>query len=112
MKSNTANSVKAVRKFDWLKAYQWKKGQSGNPSGYRPSPLKQFARELIAGMNEEDKLRFLKEINKAEIWRMAEGNPETKEHLEHSGEIKTGESLSAEVISIAKAELKKRKTRE
>lgn len=30
--------------------------------------------------------------------------------IEHSGEIKTGESYSAEVIALAKQELKKRKT--
>jgi hypothetical protein len=57
----------------WL----WKKGQSGNLKG-RPKgkTMKEYIKEYLACMTEEERQEFLNGIPKEIIWKMAEGNPQ------------------------------------
>lgn len=62
----------------WL----WKKGQSGNLKG-RPKgkSMKEYARDYLASMTDEERQEFLDGIPKVDIWKLAEGNPDTKTAL-------------------------------
>ena len=63
-------------KADHLAPYQFKPGQSGNPSGRTPGKsLKEYAKEMLASMTEEERQDYLKGLSKDIIWKMAEGNP-------------------------------------
>jgi hypothetical protein len=70
-----------------IKPWQWKKGQSGNIAG-RPKgkSMKEFAREYLNRMTEEERDTFMEGMDKETIWKMAEGNPEQKN--ENTGEIR------------------------
>lgn len=66
------NKEKAQR----LAPYMWKPGQSGNPKG-RPKEktMKEWAREILMKMTEEERKKFFLGMDKHVIWKMAEGNP-------------------------------------
>ena len=66
----------------WL----WKKGQSGNLAG-RPKgkTLKEYAREYLSKMNDEERDEWLDGLPKDVVWRMAEGNPHSTEDLTSGG---------------------------
>lgn len=57
-----------------LLPYQWKKGQSGNIMG-RPKgkTMKEYAREYLERMTDEERDEWLEGIGKDKIWEMAEG---------------------------------------
>lgn len=63
---------------DNLKPWQFQPGQSGNPSG-RPKgrkSLKTFAKEYLESLSNEEKLEFMRGLDKKTVWEMSEGKPE------------------------------------
>lgn len=70
------------------KPWLFQPGVSGNPGG-RPKgskSLKTFVQEMLRDMDDEEKVLFLKGLPKAEIWKMAEGNPKQDTDVTSGGE--------------------------
>lgn len=69
-----------------LQPYQYKKGQSGNPSG-RPKgiSLKEYAKQKLLSMTDEEREEFFDGINKDTIWEMAEGKAPTATDITSNG---------------------------
>ncbi len=67
----------ARNKADHLKPWQFQPGKSGNPGGRIPGTksLKAFAKEYLLSLNDEEKLEYMKGMDKKAIWEMAEDKP-------------------------------------
>lgn len=77
-----------------LLPHVYKKGQSGNPGG-RPVgsvSMKQYVKNKLLSMTEEEREEFLEGVDKRTIWEMSEGKP--KQDVEMSGE------LTSKIISV------------
>lgn len=89
--NNTGEQHK--KQYDWLRQYQFQKGQSGNPSGAnKGKKMKTLAAEMLADMSDEDKAKWLNTQSPEFVWKMAEGNPAN--NVEISGE------LTSKIINI------------
>jgi hypothetical protein len=60
----------------------YRAGQSGNPGG-RPKgkTLKQYTRDKLAEMTDDEREKFLEGLPKEIMWKMAEGMPEQSNKL-------------------------------
>jgi hypothetical protein len=79
---------------DRIKPWQFQPGVSGNPGG-KPKgtvSLKTYARKYIQELTDEEKLEFLKGIDKKTVWEMSEGK--AKQDIEASIE------MTSKIISV------------
>lgn len=76
------------QKENSAKPWLWKKGQSGNIMG-RPKgkTMKEYARQYLERMTDEERDEWLHGISKDKIWEMSEGK--AKQDVELSGEVKS-----------------------
>ncbi len=75
-------------KVPWqLRPHQFKPGDRANPHG-RPKgsiSLKEYARKYLMEMTEDEKIDFMKGLDKVDIWKLAEGNPASNVDLTSKG---------------------------
>lgn len=114
MAGSTGNSRGSAPKKkvvpEWLKPFQFKPGQSGNPDGRPKNTLKDFARKYLSEMSDAEKIAYLNNLEhgkiKGETWRMAEGNPKQEEQVTVD---KEGVIALTEFFRLAAKPLKKKK---
>lgn len=82
------STLENEKKLAHLQPWQYKKGQSGNPSG-RPAgkSLKQYTIEKLNSMTDEEREEFLNGIDKKTIWEMGEGKAKQDTDLNVGGDI-------------------------
>lgn len=70
------------------KPWLFKKGNAGGPGRPKGSgkSLKEYSREYLASMTDEERLEFMEGLPKLDIWKMAEGNPKADLDITSDGQ--------------------------
>lgn len=76
------DDVENVAETSDYKPWQFKKGNPGGPGRPAGVTLKQYAREFLAKMTDDERQDYLDGLGKEVIWKMAEGNPRTDVEVE------------------------------
>lgn len=50
-------------------------GNPGSPGRPKGKTMKEFAREFLMNKSDEEKKKWLRDLNPEIVWKMAEGNP-------------------------------------
>ena len=79
-----------------LKPYAFKKGNTlgGRKKG---KSLKEYSREYLANMTEEERIEYLNGLDRDLIWKMSEGNPASTQEI--TG--KDGGAIKIEGVEIS-----------
>ena len=64
------------------KSWQFKPGNPGGPGRKPGKTLKEYAREYLACLTDEERQQFMGGLSKEIIWKMAEGNPHNTSDIE------------------------------
>jgi hypothetical protein len=74
------------KQTDNSRPWLWKKGQSGNLAG-RPKgkTMKEWAKDYLSRMTDEERDEFMEGIDKYIVWKMAEGMPQTNTDITSGG---------------------------
>lgn len=67
------------------KPWLFKKGNPGGPGRPKGKSLKEYSRDYLSSMTDDERQDFLEGLPKEVIWKMAEGNPETKTDVTSGG---------------------------
>ena len=67
------------------KPWLFKKGNPGGPGRPKGKRMKEYARDYLAHMTEEERQDFMEGLPKEVIWKMAEGNPKQDTDLTTGG---------------------------
>lgn len=85
----TGEQTESSPKTEHLKPWQYKKGQSGNPSGRAKGiSLKEYAKMKFLTMTDEEKEEYFNGLSKNTIWEMGEGRPESKTEVKLTDDLK------------------------
>jgi hypothetical protein len=86
-----------------LKPFVFKKGKPGGPGRPPGKSMKDYARDYLSKMTEEERIDFMNSLPKELVWRMAEGNPTEK----ITGELKTRKITDEQARRIFQREAKR-----
>lgn len=77
-------------KVDAIRPFMWKKGQSGNILG-RPKgkTMKEYVKEYLSKMTDDERDEWLEGIDKHKIWEMAEDKAASKTDVTSDGKALT-----------------------